>query len=54
MRSAKVFARGVLALTLFNIFFTAVLNTAEEIFQADPQVEAALMSIRSTLLAVRD
>ena len=44
----------VLALILFNIFFTAVLNTAEERLRADPQVEADLVSIRSTTLAVRD
>ena len=34
---------------LFNIF-TAVLNTAEERFRADPQVKADLVSIRLTLL----
>ena len=44
----------VLAPILFNIFFTAVLNTAEERLRADPQVEADLVSIRSTTLAVRD
>ena len=44
----------VLAPILFNIFFTAVLNTAEERLRADPQVEADLVSIRSIPLAVRD
>ena len=44
----------VLAPILFNIFFTAVLNTAEERLRADSQVEADLVSIRSTPLAVRD
>ena len=44
----------VLAPLLFNIFFTAVLNTAEERFRVDPQVEADLVSIRSITLAVRD
>ena len=44
----------VLARLLFNIFFTAVLNTAEERFRANPQVEADLVSISSTLLAVGD
>ena len=37
----------------FNIFFTAVLNTAEERLRADPQVEADLVSTRSNPLAVR-
>ena len=44
----------VLAPILFNIFFTAVLNTAEERLRSDPQVEADLVSTRSTRLAVRD
>ena len=44
----------VLAPILFNIFFTAVLNTAEERLRADPQIEADLVSIRSTTLAARD
>ena len=43
----------VLAPILINIF-TAVLNTAEERLRADPEVEADLVSIRSTPLAVRD
>ena len=42
-----------LAPILFNIF-TAVLTTAEEGLRADSQVEADLVSIRSTPLAVRD
>ena len=44
----------VLTPILFNIFFTAVRNAAEERFRADPQVGADLVSIRSTTLAVRD
>ena len=36
----------VLAPILFNIFSTAVLNTAEERLRADPQVDAYLVSIR--------
>ena len=43
-----------LAPILFNIFFTVVLNTAEERLRADPQVEADLVSTRSPRLAVRD
>ena len=43
----------VFAPILFNIFFTAVLNTAEERLLADLQVEADLVSIRSTALAAR-
>ena len=44
----------VLASILFNIFFIAVLNTTEERLRAALQVEANLVSIRSTPLAVRD
>ena len=44
----------VLAPRLFHIFFTVIINTAEERFRADPQVEADLVSIRSTPLNVRD
>ena len=46
--------RCVLAPLHFSIFFTAVLNISEEIFRADPQIEADLVSIRSTTLAVGD
>ena len=38
----------VLAPLLFNIFFTAVLNTAEERFREDPEVTADVVSIRWT------
>ena len=43
-----------LAPILFNIFFKAVLNTDEERFRSDPQVEADLVSIRSTPLPMGD
>ena len=43
-----------ITLILLNIFFTAVLKTAEERIRAEPQVEADLVSIRSTQLVVRD
>ena len=43
----------VLAPLLFSIFFTVVLNTAEERFRADPQVEVDLVRIRSTPSVVR-
>ena len=44
----------VLAPILFNIFFTAVLNTVKKRLRAEPQIEADLVSIRSTPLAVRE
>ena len=41
----------MLAPLLFNIFFIAVLNTAEERFREDPEVTADLVSIRWTFPA---
>lgn len=44
----------VLAPLALNIFYTAVLNTAEEKFRANPQVEAGLVSTHLIHLAMRD